>query len=324
MKAVLIGNYGVGNFGDEALKDYFLETFREVEWTVLSAHPRQGELPRLPIGVRSFVSTPWWKTVRTIRGADAVVFGGGTLFTDIESLRACVLWGLHAAVARFFRVPIILAFQGVGPFETRWGEGIARWVFRRAMHVSVRDGASAERVRSWKVNTEIIQTFDPIFLLFLRQKKNISTQNVYMLIPRHTSGVSFAATLDEASIPDDAAIEVLTLQPDHPEEQQVVARLCVRYPRAVVRPVRTTDELMEALAHSVLCICERFHGALAAVAAGVPLRVVSQASGDKLDQVRVLAGEGGGERAVAEAGWGEEMLRAVLRGEAEAVRMTRF
>lgn len=312
MHAVLVGNYGVENFGDEALKDYFLRAFPDIRWTVLSARPSGSELPRLPLGIRSFFGTPWWKTVRAIRTADTLVFGGGTLFTDIESVRACWLWGLHASVARLFRVPIVLAFQGVGPFRTRRGEEIARWVFRRSSYVSVRDEASIERMRSWHMNTEVIQTFDPVFLSFISRKIEIRSQNVYILIPRHNSGPAFDNVVEMAAIPANAPIEILTFQPDDAGERRVVERLRARYPRATVRAVRTADELMEALAASALCVCERFHGALAAVAAGVPLRIVSQAAGDKLDEVRALSERHGFERAVVAAEEGERTLRTAI------------
>lgn len=313
MKAVLIGNYGVGNFGDEALKDYVCASFREIEWTVLSAHPHVGELPRLPIGLRSFLCTPWWKTLRAIARSDAVVFGGGTLFTDIESVQACVLWGLHAAAASVFRVPFLLAFQGVGPFRTAFGEGVARWVLRRATYVSVRDAASAERGAHWSLNHRIVQTFDPVFLFFLSKKKDVQTKNVYILIPRHTSAEAFDRAIDDAAIPSHATVEILTFQPDHPGEEKVVHRLQARYPQARVRVIRTVDDLMDALAGCALCICERFHGALAAMAAGVPMHIVSQAPGDKLESVRSFYASGDLEGVVRDVEQGEATLRQALK-----------
>lgn len=74
MHCVLIGNYGVGNFGDEALKEYFLSAFPDITWSVVSARPSGEELPRLPGGFRSLFSH-WWKTLGAIRNTDAVVFG---------------------------------------------------------------------------------------------------------------------------------------------------------------------------------------------------------------------------------------------------------
>ncbi len=315
MKAVLIGNYGVGNFGDEALREYFLRAFPEVQWTVLSARPGVAELPRLPIGVRSFVGTRWWKTLGAIKRADAVVFGGGTLFTDIESFKACVLWGVHALVARVFRVPVHLAFQGIGPFKTALGEGIVKRVVRRAATISVRDNASAARIADWRKNTEVIQTFDPVFALFVEKKLEHRAQNVYVLIPRHNSGKSFLEMLDfHAANLRHAAIEIALFQPDDAGERRAVEALRKRYPQANIRTIRNVDDLMVLLSSASHCVCQRFHGALAAVAAGVPLSTVSQAAGDKISSVPEMFGRPEGwSSALARIAAGEEALRQALK-----------
>lgn len=283
MRAVLVGNYGVGNFGDEALKDYFLGAYPEVEWTVLSARPGAGEYPRLPIGIRSFFRTPWWQALRVIKRSDAVVFGGGTLFTDIESVKACWLWGVHALVARCFGVPVYLAFQGVGPFCTRIGKGIARYVVRSARYVSVRDTASFERVSTWR--PDAIETFDPVFSLFVQRKKARADDGSYVLIPRHNSGASFDRIVDFHVAEAKGSVVIAAFQPDDRGERSVVERLLHRFPSTSVRRVSNVDDLMELLSHAGRCVTERFHGALAAVAAGAPLSTVSQADGDKISGV---------------------------------------
>ena len=96
MRYLLVGNYGVGNAGDEILKDYFLERFPGIEWIVCSACPVSGEVWRLPAGVRSFLSFKWLYTLWVLRKSDGMVFGGGSLFTDVESVRACFVWFAHA------------------------------------------------------------------------------------------------------------------------------------------------------------------------------------------------------------------------------------
>lgn len=311
MNAVLIGNYGVGNFGDEALREYFLRAFPGVRWTVVSARPAEGELPRLPMGVRSFFRTPWSRTLRTIRRSDAVVFGGGTLFTDIESVKACFLWGVHALAARAFGVPYHLAFQGIGPFKTRVGERIARWVVRSARHVSVRDAASAARVAAWR--KDAVETFDPVFLHFQNHKRDRAPANTYLLIPRHTSGASFRAALEaHATNLRHVAIVIALFQPDDARERNVVETIRRSYPEATVRTIRETDDLMELLSSASHCVCERFHGALAAIAAGTPLTIVAQAEGDKLSAIRELSDQGRVDEAIAAAERGERALREAL------------
>jgi len=161
----------------------------EYNWT-------EREVPRLPLGFRSLLR-PWWRTLSAFRSCDAVVFGGGSLFTDTESVKACFLWGWHAWMARVFHKPIILAFQGIGPFRTKMGEGVARRVVQWASFVSVRDDASFVRVRSLGKDTKIVQSWDPAILLMDEEKMPREPKNVFTVIPRGNIGEDFYVCASE-------------------------------------------------------------------------------------------------------------------------------
>ncbi len=293
MQCVLVGNYGVKNLGDEALKDYFLHAFPDIDWIVLSAEPAANELPRLPLGIRSFFQTRWWRTVAAIRSADAVIFGGGSLFTDVESVFACVLWWLHAAVARFFGTPVYLAFQGMGPYKTTTGERLARWTARHAAFLSVRDEESGRRAQSWNLSIKIVQTFDPVFSSMVSKKIDMHPKNVLTIIPRHNTTESFQKNIKTALAlhPTTEGIHILLMQPDLPAEKGIASSLqqgLLPRPSTVI-PVWTIELLMQELACSSFVVTQRFHGALAALAAGIPQEVVPQREGDKLSELqRVL------------------------------------
>lgn len=277
MRCVLVGNYGVGNLGDEALKDYFSERFPEVDWVVVGS-----DVPRLPFGLRSLFR-PWWRTIITIRSSDAVVFGGGSLFTDIESIKAPLLWGWHACVASMLRKKMILAFQGIGPFRTGLGEWITRWVCRRATHISVRDSLSYDRVKSWKLNTEIVQSFDPVFSEFINKKVESCTQDVISIIPRNNSCVEGLLQCHDER---DRTMEtkIISMKADDAREQEVCLALA-KQTGGVVITVNSLDDLLGALSTSTHVITARYHGALAALALGIPYIPVSIHAGDKLDSL---------------------------------------
>lgn len=291
MRCVLIGNYGVGNLGDEALKDYFLSTYLDVTWSIVVARADQpGEFPRLPTGIRSFFGTEWWKTIGAIRNADAVIFGGGSLFTDTESILACILWFSHAAVAFFFGKPVLLAFQGVGPFRSRVGEALAKYVLRRAVFVSVRDVESAAKIASWNMNIKVVQSFDPV-IYDVRNKESHRSKNVLIVIPRRHSGDKFfaAVRLAEKQHPQ-APIRVLLLQSSDAREREIARKLLREFEsRVTVQPVHSIHELATEVSTAVLVVSERYHGAIAALGLGVPLTIVYRAKGDKLDELRAYA-----------------------------------
>ncbi|MDD3896956.1 MAG: polysaccharide pyruvyl transferase family protein [Candidatus Peribacteraceae bacterium] len=304
MQYVLIGNYGVGNLGDEALREYFLTQFPDVHWNVLSAHSRGDELPRLPAGIRSFF-TPWWKTLHAIRRSDGVVFGGGSLFTDTESSYACFLWWWHVLVACLLQKKIALAFQGIGPFRTRRGEWFARSACRMASHVSVRDSLSRERLEHWKLNTEVIQTFDPVFSLIDNEKKYLSSKNVFVIVPRKNSSATFqnrARELLDSRAWDE--VRILSMQPDDPEECVLCAQLTTHAANVRVVPVRLLPELAMHIAAGTTILTQRYHAALAALALGKAFEALAQEEGDKLSELTKYQGHS------------QQCLRLVRDGEA--------
>lgn len=294
MHCLLVGNYGTDNLGDEALRDYFTGTFGNVEWQVLSANPQQSnELPRLPGGFRSFFATPWFKTVAAIGNCDAVVFGGGSLFTDVESVYACYLWFLHAFVARLFRKPVILASQGMGPYKTRTGEWCARWVARHSAFISVRDEESAKRVASWGLGHKCVQTFDPVFLAMGKYKSKISSKNVFVVIPRHNSSSTLQSEAQKyvSGKYSGSLVHILLMQPNDVGEQGIANALSTALPGSVVIPVRTLDELMSEVTAADFVLTQRFHGALASLAVGVPTHILPQGAGDKLSTLVRFTGD---------------------------------
>ncbi|MFA6522893.1 MAG: polysaccharide pyruvyl transferase family protein [Candidatus Peribacteraceae bacterium] len=310
MRCLLIGNYGVGNLGDEALREYFQRRFPDVHWTVVTVDGTgMHEVPRLPLGLRSLFK-PWWKTLAAMWQSDAVVFGGGSLFTDIESVFACVLWGWHALVARLCRKPVLLAFQGIGPFRTKTGEGIARWVISHASFLSVRDAASFARVKSWRKHTNVVQTSDPVILLLLEQNRVMQPKNVLTIIPRGKPAHSFISRAQELGT--DTSFEtvfILSLNPDAEDERAVCRSLEASIPGASIREIRSLDALISAIAGSSFVLSARYHGALAALALGVPYEAVPQGEGDKLASLRSISSPDALRISALE---GEKVLREVL------------
>lgn len=308
---MLVGNYGVGNLGDELLRSYFVEAFPELSWCIVVVSPREkSEYSRLPAGIRSLLSLRWIKTLCAMRKADAFVFGGGSLFTDIESLRACILWFLHAAAAKCLRKPIILAFQGVGPFRTRVGEALARKSFSWASHISVRDDVSFTRMQSWKLNTKIVQSFDPIFCLYCREKTDDCIKNVITIVPRKNSDAIFLDVVKkECEEHPQAPLHILLLEPE--AEQQIITLFQENLPASCeVYPCGTLQELFRRLSSATLVITQRYHAALAALALRIPLRIVPQGEGDKL---HALPKDTPREKLLALVKVGEDALRDKLR-----------
>ncbi|MDB4979162.1 MAG: polysaccharide pyruvyl transferase CsaB [Candidatus Peribacteria bacterium] len=315
---MLVGNYGVANLGDEALRTYFLTHIPEVEWVVLSANPdaSSNEYPRLPGGVRSFFGTQWLTTIRKLRTCDGVVFGGGSLFTDVESVYACFLWWLHAAVARLLGKPVYLAFQGMGPYTSRAGEWFARWVVKHAAYISVRDDLSYERIKNWEMSTKIVQTADPVFLLLHKEKFSEVTNNVFTIIPRKNSDSAFRQEAIKLYTENNFdCVTICCLHYEDSGEKQYADDLQNELGSiAHIQSVATLDELSKIVSESKLVLSHRYHGALAAVACGIPVIIMSQGQDDKLASLRKVLETSldAREELTALAKAGEDSLRQLL------------
>jgi polysaccharide pyruvyl transferase WcaK-like protein len=288
MTFVLVGNYGAQNIGDEALREYFLSAFHEVEWKVVSASPSgPNEVPRLPFGLRSFF-TSWPRTIGAIARSKAAVFGGGSLFTDIESVRACMMWWSYAFIARLFRKPVILAFQGIGPFRTRFGLLLAQWTAKRAVFISVRDDESLKRIEGWDLGCEPTLTFDPAFALFASHPKRTSGGRTLVLIPRTNSDDRFFSAAAEKIKERFDTIRILLMQPDGAEKRVGDRLRALAGSSAVVVAISSVHQLLDEISAASFVLSQRYHGALAALAMSVPMDTVPQGAGDKMDGLRQM------------------------------------
>lgn len=165
MKLVIIGSYGAGNIGDEAMKDILKSHFGEHDCVFLTGDPKApNEAPHLPFGIRSFFKFNWLKSYRSLRKSDAVFFGGGGLWAEHESIRAIFLWTWHFFWAYAFRKPIYLIALSFGPFKSRLGRSLTRWVLKSADYVSVRDELSLKQCQQIFPIREYERTSDLCFM----------------------------------------------------------------------------------------------------------------------------------------------------------------
>ncbi len=281
MRLLLVGNYGVGNLGDEALREYFLSRFPEIEWSVVTASSKEKcDVPRLPCGIRSFFR-PWWLTLKAFRACDGVVFGGGTLFTDTESVFACFLWWLHAKAASIFEKPVFFAFQGIGPFKTRTGKMFAASALRNASFLSVRDAASLARAGTMVKGISVVEGFDPIFAL-LQEVPVERSKEVFAIIPRGNASQTILEAACIRSREEGKQVSILSLQPEDHGERAICEALLVRIPGSQLRPITDLVSLAREVARCDAVFTARYHGAIAALALDVPFEVFSQGAGDKL------------------------------------------
>lgn len=166
MKYVILGNYGATNIGDEAILAAIIDNIREKDSSakivVMSYDPIMTEVmheveavPHFPAGFRSLYRAIFrgqiLKTIKALKSANKVIFGGGGLFND-DRLRAIFLWYWQIFLTYRFCKNIVFYRQTVGKLST----GIGRYFTKKACsyceEIVVRDRESKNLLQYLGVN----------------------------------------------------------------------------------------------------------------------------------------------------------------------------
>ncbi len=181
-RVVLVGYYGARNLGDELILRSIVEGVRRrnpsIEFVIAA---RDAAATREIHGLPAFDRSDAAAAQEVLRGASAVVLGGGGLWNDYafqESGGAAGLFRDGArSIAGYAKIPLLGALMdrplhvfgmGVGPLTDREGAAVVRWVCDHAASVSVRDEASADVLRGierWSAPVEVAP--DAVFALDL-------------------------------------------------------------------------------------------------------------------------------------------------------------
>jgi polysaccharide pyruvyl transferase CsaB len=161
MRVVLCGYYGMGNGGDEALLASLLQMLPEgVTPIVLSGDPAQTQarykaeaVPRKSFGA----------VVRSLWGADAFIWGGGSLMQDASSVLNPVYYAGLMLLAQAMGKQTIAWAQGIGPLNQPSSRWLTRWALARCGSISVRDRNSADLLSQWKQTCLLAP--DPVWAL---------------------------------------------------------------------------------------------------------------------------------------------------------------
>lgn len=168
MKNVLIsGYYGFNNTGDEAMIETMsaLLAKKDCALIVLSSNPeRTKEL----YNVQSYDRYKLSEIIKAIKKADIVVSGGGTLFQDITSKKSIWYYLAIIKIAQFFRKKICIAYQGIGPIDTK----IHRRMIKHTLNkksvklIGLRDNQAIEYAKELGIKENKIKfSSDMIFMM---------------------------------------------------------------------------------------------------------------------------------------------------------------
>ncbi len=306
-KILVVGYYGDGNTGDEAILTSMLRGLRAgrdgLAFTVPAYGPNAADLAKAH-GVTSFHFQDMARMLDAVESADLVIVGGGGLLHDLwppepEKMLTSEHWGLNYYcgipwLAAGLGKPVMLYAVGAGPLLFPEGRDLVRDLARAARTITVRDEASARLLADLASDVPPPElTADPVWLLnplkgqaradFLERSGipagpwlGVSVRNWNIGVDQARWEHELVAGLDAFARPRGLGVLFLPfqyattpLQDDVGLSRRLAARLS-GLPTQVLDRVSTPEEIGGAIAGCELLLGMRLHSVLFACMSGTP------------------------------------------------------
>jgi polysaccharide pyruvyl transferase CsaB len=315
----VIGYYGYGNLGDEAvlwaIRAHLRERIPHVSFCVLSGDPERTSRMH---GVDAVRRGDARAVLRACREASWICSGGGSLFQDVTSWRSPVYYAWLHEIARLGCPRILVYAQGVGPLRRPLSRWAARRAFGGAAHITVRDAASAAEVRALGLRRSVEVVCDPALGLDPPPVLALGAPTVGVSVrpwPGEWLG-ALADALAELSAARGVRVRIVSFHAGR--DLEVSRRLADRLRDVEVVAPETPEAALNAMSGLDLFVGMRLHALVLAAVAGVP--VVGLAYDPKVEalaawlrgmRVYPLPGDGGGSSALDLLGdWDARAARA--------------
>ena len=142
-RVVISGYYGFANAGDEAMLAAIVGSLKDiipdVSITVITGNCR---MTRENHNVQAVHHLNFFAIAAAIRRCDILISGGGSLLQDVTSARSLYYYLWIMKIALFFKKPVMLYAQGIGPVRGAKARRAVRKVLQRVAVIGVRDADS--------------------------------------------------------------------------------------------------------------------------------------------------------------------------------------
>jgi len=295
---LIIGSFGAGNLGDDAILAGILEALFQVGvrtpvWVSGGSRPIAVETLALPVLQVPHAPSSLWGLLKVnknikawlaFKKADHILIGGGGLFTDQESMRAPKIWGRQTFWLKRWGKHYSMIGQTLGPLKDAGNRERARYALEGANHVQVRDELSEQWAKDLG-RGDVALGVDWALPWLLRHSHRHPNANKLTLILRQWPGISAESlqrmTDEVKSYAERRGLEFQALSLDQSE----VALEGTNRPR-------TVEEALHSIAKSKLVISMRLHGALMGLSQQIPTLALSYSPKveNTLDLLRVKTG----------------------------------
>ncbi len=271
-KYVVSGYIGFDNFGDEAIARVLTERLKKngaEKITLISSNPERTKK------LHGVDSCGMLNFFASLKDADVLISGGGSLLQDVTSLKSLVyyLGVIFTAFALGKKVEIFA--QGIGPINSKLGQFFTKIALKGATKISVRDKKSQELLESWGIKSELVQ--DPVFGLELPQKNKKGTVGIQLRdFPTLTDEFLNSLAQTVCDNYSDKKIQIISLQ------DSVDLDVCKKFARLLkdcseveVLSGLSINDVFEVISNLECLIGMRFHANVVAIKCGVKTTAIN-------------------------------------------------
>lgn len=280
-RPLVVGGYGCGNVGDEAILSVLLDDLRQLDVAprVLSARPAETASMH---DVPAYAATPRG-VLRALAASDALVIGGGGIFSAYMGPRSRNLPPL-ARLAKLLRRPVI--FRAVGAYATT-PPAVARALVRsmeRVDFVSVRDDASARALRAFGLRRSLVLEDDAALRLPVAPddrsprpgRVGVAVRRLRASAVQPRVAAELVAFLDRLTATGRTPVLLpFSFHPNQPVEQddayaRELRTRCARPESVIIEEHRDPREMLRAVQSLDAIVAMRFHAIVFATIAHTP------------------------------------------------------
>lgn len=207
---VISGYIGYSNCGDDAILLAICEGIRElnIEANII-ALSKNPTITMRDNNIKSVYRFNWREVARTIKNADLIISGGGSLLQDTTSTRSLLYYLGIIKLAKFHKKKVMLYANGIGPIYKKINRLMTKYIVNKVDLITLRDELSKRDLDSMNVTKPRIHvTADPVFSMNINQS-------------------SYKYLLEENDIPlDKPLVGILFREWKNINYEEVIARVC--------------------------------------------------------------------------------------------------
>lgn len=277
-KVLLVGNYGVGNIGDDLLMSSCVSQLKQLgaQYSISCPGDVTGSVSIPPAGIRSFFSFKWLDFYKELRKCDVVVFGGGGLLNPEEKM-SLLIWGQIITMAKLYKKEVVMIGQSFSKVD-----GSVKFLLDMVDKISVRDSFSVRILKdyfegkvvkvhdlAWKNDMQFIGTIKNKIAINVRPYKYVNDSDVKTVINELICSLEDCMSFDE--------IVLLGFGLEDVDYADVLLSIGLKQKYKLTYAC-DYDAVVKAIAESKIVIAERLHACISTMKLDRPIVSLSYSS----------------------------------------------